>query len=103
MLIFEFRNREFAQVKGTPSTDVYLQINKEIGTLELCVGKGSNLIETRTAERQARSISVSGVQCSNGERIGVGYQLSVNSDNSDGGLPDRLKKPVTEAYGQRRY
>ncbi len=61
MLIFEFRNREFAQVKGTPSTDVYLQVNKEIGTLELCVGKGANLIETRTAERQARSISASGV------------------------------------------
>ena len=103
MLIFEFRNREFAQVNGSPSTDVYLQVNKEVGTLELCVGKGANLIEARTAERQARSISASGVQSSNGERIGMGYQLSVNSDNSDSGLPDRLKKPVTEAYGKRKF
>ena len=100
MIVLEFINREFVEVSGTPSTDIYLQVKKENDTMELHLGKGASLIECRTAERQARSLAVSGVHRSNGERLGQGYRLVVNSDNS---MPDRLKKTVKDAYSLRNY
>jgi len=100
MIVLEFRNREFVEVSGTPSTDIYLQVKKENGTMELHLGKGANLIECRTAERQARSLAVTGVHRSNGERLGQGFRLVVNSDNA---MPDRLKKTVKDAYSLRNY
>ncbi|MFQ6126276.1 MAG: hypothetical protein ACE5R6_16955 [Candidatus Heimdallarchaeota archaeon] len=101
MLCFEFRNREFVEVSGTPSSDIYLLVNRESESLELHFSTGANLIECRTAERQARSIAASGVQLVTGERIGRGFNLTVNSDGT--GLPERLKKPVPEAYFQKMY
>ncbi len=101
LICFEFRNREFVESSGSPSADIYLLANRESETFELHFSTGANLIECRTAERQARSIAASGIQLGTGERIGRGYNLTINSDGS--GLPERLKKSVPEAYFQKMY
>jgi hypothetical protein len=96
MTFLEYRDSQFHECKGNPSTDITLKVDDAQKKLILSVPGGVSMIDRRAAERNARSIQKSGFQTSRSGRIGAGYELVV--EGHGGSLPDRLKQSPREVY-----
>jgi len=96
MTFLEYRDSQFHECTGTPSTEITLKVDDAQKKLILSVPGGVGMIERRAAERNARSIQKSGFQTSKSGRIGVGYELVV--EGHGGALPDRLRESPREVY-----
>ncbi len=96
MTFLEYRNSQFHECKGTPTTDITLKVDEAQKKLILTVPSGVSMIERRAAERNARSIQKSGFQTSKRGRIGAGFELVV--EGHGGSLPDRLTHSPREVY-----
>lgn len=96
MTFLEYRDSQFHECTGTPSTEITLKVDDAQKKLILTVPGGVGMIEKRSAERGARSIQKSGFQTSKRGRIGAGYELVI--EGHGGSLPDRLKHSPREVY-----
>jgi hypothetical protein len=96
MTFLEYRDSQFHECTGTPSTDITLKVDDAQKKLILAVPGGVSMIERRAAERNARSIQKSGFQTSKSGRIGAGFELVV--EGHGGALPDKLRESPREVY-----
>jgi hypothetical protein len=96
MTFLEYRNSQFHECTGTPTTDITLKVDESQKKLILAVPGGVSMIERRAAERNARSIQKSGFQTSKRGRVGAGFELVV--EGHGGSLPDRLTHSPREVY-----
>ncbi|MHA2379918.1 MAG: hypothetical protein ACXADS_11640 [Candidatus Thorarchaeota archaeon] len=96
MTFLEYRNSQFHECTGTPTTEITLKVDEPQKKLILAVPGGVSMIERRAAERNARSIQKSGFQTSKRGRIGAGFELVV--EGHGGSLPDRLTHSPREVY-----
>jgi hypothetical protein len=96
MTFLEYRNNQFVECKGQPSTDITLKVDDAQKKLVLVVPGGVSMIQRRSAERAARGISKAGFMSSSGATLGRGYELLI--EGQGGALPDRLKHSPREVY-----
>ncbi|MFX1416433.1 MAG: hypothetical protein ACFFC0_06450 [Promethearchaeota archaeon] len=96
MTFLEYRNSQFHECTGTPTTEITLKVDESQKKLILAVPGGVSMIERRAAERNARSIQKSGFQTAKRGRIGAGFELVV--EGHGGSLPDRLTHSPREVY-----
>jgi len=96
MTFLEYRNSQFHECTGTPTTEITLKVDESQKKLILAVPGGVSMIERRAAERNARSIQKSGFQTSKRGRVGAGFELVV--EGHGGSLPDRLTHSPREVY-----
>jgi len=94
--VLEYRDSQFHECSGTPSTPITLTVDEAAKKLVLVIPTGTGMIERRAAERNARGIEKVGYQTSAGARIGRGFELVI--EGHGGGLPDRLKHSPREVY-----
>lgn len=83
---------------STTDTGIYVELERTTKQVRLVLSRGTGLIERRTAMRQAESIARSGFLLSNGERIGRGWKLVI--DEEDTSLPDRLTVSPRVSYSE---
>ena len=95
-IVLEYRNSQFHECSGTPTTPISLTVDDTQKKLILVVPSGTGMIERRAAERNARGIEKAGFQTAKSGRIGRGYELVV--EGHGGGLPDRLRHSPREVY-----
>ncbi|TFG27474.1 hypothetical protein EU527_18490 [Candidatus Thorarchaeota archaeon] len=95
-IVLEYRNSQFHECTGTPTTPISLTVDDAQKKLILIVPSGTSMIERRAAERNARGIEKVGFQTAKRGRIGRGYELVV--EGHGGGLPDRLRHSPREVY-----
>ena len=96
MTFLEYKNSQFHECLGTPTTEITLKVDESQKKLILAVPGGVSMIERRAAERNARSIQKSGFQTSKRGRIGAGFELVI--EGHGGSLPDRLTHSPREVY-----
>jgi hypothetical protein len=96
MTFLEYRNSQFHECMGTPTTEITLKVDESQKKLILAVPGGVSMIERRAAERNARSIQKSGFQTSKRGRVGAGFELVI--EGHGGSLPDRLTHSPREVY-----
>ena len=85
-----YKDKVFAEAIGESSTDsatAVLSIDEANGKAILTFAPGANLVERRTAQRQASSICKTGYLLSNGERVGGECKLDIAEEDQH---PDRL-------------
>jgi hypothetical protein len=92
----EYRNSQFHECSGTPTTPITLIVDETSKKLILAIPSGASMIERRAAERNARGIEKVGFQTSAQGRIGRGFELVI--EGHGGGLPDRLRHSPREVY-----
>jgi len=95
-IVLEYKDSQFHECTGTPTTAVTLTVDDAQKKLILIVPSGAGMIERRAAERNARGIEKVGFQTAKQGRIGRGYELVV--EGHGGGLPDRLRHSPREVY-----
>ncbi len=95
-IVLEYRNSQFHECSGTPSTPIHLTVDDAGKKLILVVPSGASMIERRAAERNARGVEKVGFQTAKHGRIGRGYELVI--EGHGGGLPDRLRHSPREVY-----
>ncbi|NWF95508.1 MAG: hypothetical protein HXY34_05160 [Candidatus Thorarchaeota archaeon] len=96
MTVLEYKDNQFRECSGQPTTDITLKVDDMQKKLILTIPSNVSMIEARAAERNARSIEKSGFQTAKQGRIGRGYELVV--EGHGGALPDRLKHSPREVY-----
>jgi hypothetical protein len=96
MTFLEYRNSQFNECAGTPTTDITLKVDDTHKKLILTIPGGVSMIERRSAERNARGISKAGYKSKSGATLGRGYELVI--EGHGGSLPDRLKHSPREVY-----
>ncbi len=96
MTILEYKNSQFFECTGQPTTDVTLTLDDTQKKLILVVPGGVSMIERRAAERGARAIEKAGFQTAKKGRVGRGYELVI--EGHGGTLPDRLTQSPREVY-----
>ncbi len=96
MIVLEYRDNQFHECTGSPSSEITLTVDDTQKKLILNVPGGVSMILARAAERSARSIEKSGFQTAKRGRIGRGYELVI--EGSGGSLPERLKHSPREVY-----
>jgi hypothetical protein len=82
--MLEYKNSQFHECTGTPTTPITLTVDESTKKLILVVPSGASMIERRAAERNARGIEK------------VGFELVI--EGHGGGLPDRLRHSPREVY-----
>jgi hypothetical protein len=92
----EYRNSQFHECSGQPSTPISLTVDDSQKKLILMIPADVSMIERRAAERNARGIEKVGFQTSKQGRVGRGYELVI--EGHGGGLPDRLRHSPREVY-----
>lgn len=96
MTILEYKQNQFFECTGQPTTEVTLTVDDAQKKLILVVPGGVSMIERRAAERGARAIEKAGFQTAKKGRIGRGYELVI--EGHGGALPDRLTQSPREVY-----
>ncbi len=96
MTVLEYRESQFHECSGTPTTDITLKVDDPQKKLILSVPGNASMIERRSAERNARGISKAGFRTGKGVTLGRGYELAI--EGHGGALPDRLKHSPREVY-----
>ncbi len=96
MTFLEYRDSQFRECSGQPSTDINLKVDESQKKLILTVPEGVSMIQRRSAERAARGIAKAGYLSSQGATIGRGFELVI--EGHGGNLPDRLKHSPREVY-----
>ncbi len=96
MTVLEYKDSQFYECSGAPTTEISLKIDDGQKKLILSVSNGASMIQKRSAERNARGISKTGFRANTGATLGRGYELVV--EGGGGGLPDRLKHSPREVY-----
>lgn len=96
MTLLEYRDSQFHEVSGSPTSDITLKVDEGQKKLILSVPGGVSMIQKRAAERNARSIQKSGFQTARSGRIGRGFELVL--EGHGGSLPDRLRHSPREVY-----
>ncbi len=96
MTFLEYKNSQFHECLGTPTTEITLKVDDAQKKLVLSVPGGVSMIDRRAAERNARSIQKSGFQTSKRGRVGAGFELVV--EGPGGSLPERLTHSPREVY-----
>ncbi len=96
MTILEYRDSQFHESSGQPSTEITLKVDDASKKLILSVPGGVSMIQRRSAERAARGIEKAGFASKNGATLGRGYELVI--EGHGGSLPDRLKHSPREVY-----
>ena len=81
MVRLVFRERSFTEGKEQ-SGDAVLSLDDATQSAKLEYSPDAGLIIRRTARRQADSICKSGFQLTNGKRIGAGFSLVVDKEDS---------------------
>ncbi|MHA2396727.1 MAG: hypothetical protein ACXAC0_08485 [Candidatus Thorarchaeota archaeon] len=94
--MLEYKNSQFHECAGTPTTPITLTVDESVKKLILVVPSGASMIERRAAERNARGIEKVGFQTNSKGRIGRGFELVI--EGHGGGLPDRLRHSPREVY-----
>jgi hypothetical protein len=92
----EYRNSQFHECSGQPTTAISLTVDDSQKKLILVIPTGASMIERRAAERNARGIEKVGFQTAKHGRVGRGYELVI--EGHGGGLPDRLTHSPREVY-----
>ena len=95
MIVLEFRDDRFVEVRGTAS-GIRVELDKATRQVKVFIPAGTSLIKRRTALRQAESIARTGFLRDTGERVGRGWELVVNEE--DTGIPERLTKHPLISY-----
>jgi len=96
MTVLEYRDNQFHECSGQPTSEITLKVDETQKKLVLTIPGGVSMIQSRAAERNARSIEKSGFQTAKKGRIGRGFELVV--EGHGGGLPERLKQSPREVY-----
>ncbi len=96
MTVLEYRDNQFHECSGQPTSEITLKVDETQKKLILTIPGGVSMIQSRAAERNARSIEKSGFQTAKKGRIGRGFELVV--EGHGGGLPERLKQSPREVY-----
>jgi len=96
-LEFDANTSQFNETTKTSSDDsILLVIDEATKKLIMSVPSNISMINRRAAERQARGITKSGFQCSDGGRYGREHELEVLGEG--GTLPERLTHSPREVY-----
>ena len=85
MTFLEYKNSQFYECSGAPTTEISLNIDDSLKKLILSVSGGTSMNQKRSAERNARGISKAGFRSDSGATLGRGYELVV--EGHGGGLP----------------
>lgn len=96
MTVLEYKQNQFSECTGQPTTEITLTIDDNLKKLVLVVPGGVSMIERRSAERGARAIEKAGFQTTKKGRIGRGYELVIQGQG--GNLPDKLTHSPREVY-----
>ena len=96
MTVLEYRDNQFHECSGQPTSEITLKVDETQKKLILTVPGGVSMIQSRAAERNARSIEKSGFRTAKKGTIGRGFELVV--EGHGGGLPERLKQSPREVY-----
>ena len=75
--MLEYKNSQFHECAGTPTTPITLTVDESVKKLILVVPSGASMIERRAAERNARGIEKVGFQTNSKGRIGRGFELVI--------------------------
>jgi len=95
VIVLEFREDRFVEASGTPS-GIRVELDKATKQVKVFIPAGTSLVKRRTALRQAESIARTGFLRDTGERVGIGWELVVNEE--DTGIPERLTKHPLVSY-----
>ena len=87
-ILLSYSNKNFIRVMSKPSQGCFLELDQPNARWILDVQNETNLVERRTAERQARSIAKAGY-VDGGRRLGVNYKLEVVEKHD---LPEKLTR-----------
>ncbi|MHA1143632.1 MAG: hypothetical protein ACTSRW_02775 [Candidatus Helarchaeota archaeon] len=88
-LILHYSNKNFIRVMSKPAVGCYLELDQPNARWILNCELEPNLVERRTAERQARSIARVGY-VDGGRRVGVNYRLEIVNSGED--VPEKLTR-----------